>query len=174
MLGAKGIAVAMTRPAADSAVRLAAYKAGDTPPEMLLTIKLVLAARLWRARVDERLRPVGYSSSRMETLGAIAVSPAGSTQSDVARRLRIEGPSLTRMVQLLEKEHLISRRTDPADARSKLLDLTPAGDAALDAIFGLSDAMRLALLDGIDPAMLATVEAFFDEIIRRLDQGNGL
>nr|WP_237438144.1 MarR family transcriptional regulator [Alteraurantiacibacter buctensis] len=110
----------------------------------------------------------------METLGAIAASPAGSTQSDVARRLRIEGPSLTRMVQLLEKEQLISRQADPGDARSKLLELTPAGEAALDEIFGLSDGMRLALLDGIDPAMLATVEAFFDEIIRRLDHPEGL
>lgn len=174
MLCGKGTGVARTRPPTDSAARLAAYKAGDPPPEMLLTIKLVLAARLWRARVDERLRPVGYSSSRMETLGAIAAAPAGSTQSDVARRLRIEGPSLTRMVQLLERERLISRRTDPGDARSKLLETTPAGEAALDEIFGLSDAMRLRLLDGIDPAMLATVEAFFDEIIRRLDEAEGL
>jgi MarR family transcriptional regulator, transcriptional regulator for hemolysin len=162
----------VARPAkgSDAASRLAQYKAGDPPPEMKLTIKLVLAARLWRARVDERLRPIQYSSSRMETLGAIAASPADSTQTDVARRLRIEGPSLTRMVQLLEKEHLIGRKTDPADARSKLLSLTDKGEGALEEIFALSDAMRLALLDGIDPAMLATVEAFLDEIIRRLDE----
>ena len=158
----------------DGAARLVAYKAGNPPAEMLLTIKLVLAARLWRARVDERLRPVGHSSSRMETLGAIAASPADSTQSDVARRLRIEGPSLTRMVQLLEKEHLIARQADPADARSKLLALTDKGETALDEIFALSDAMRLALLDGIDPATLAVVEGFLDEIIRRLDEAGGL
>lgn len=143
--------------------------AGNPPPEMKLTIKLVLAARLWRARVDERLRPIQSSSSRMETLGAIAASPPSSTQTDVARRLRIEGPSLTRMVQLLEKEHLISRQTDPADARSKLLSLTDPGRDALGEIFTLSDAMRTALLRGFDPATLATVEGFLDEVIRRLD-----
>lgn len=166
--------MAKSAESSDGAARLAAYKAGNPPPEMLLTIKLVLAARLWRARVDERLRPVGHSSSRMETLGAIAASPADSTQSDVARRLRIEGPSLTRMVQMLEKEHLIARQTDPADARSKLLALTDKGETALDEIFSLSDTMRLALLDGIDPATLAVVEGFLDEIIRRLDEADGL
>lgn len=158
----------------EGASRFQQYKAGDPPPEMKLTIKLVLAARLWRARMDERLRPINYSSSRMETLGAIAAAPALSAQTDVARRLRIEGPSLTRMVQLLEKEHLISRQADPSDARSKLLALTGKGEEAMEEIFALSDTMRLALLDGINPETMATVERFLDEIIRRLDAADGL
>lgn len=155
----------------NSAARYAQYKAGSPARELKLTIKMVLAARLWRALVDEKLRPLKHSSSRMEALGAISASPPLSPQMDIARRLRIEGPTLTRMIQGLEKEQLIVRQADPKDGRSKLLALTADGESALEEIFHISDELRVDLLNGIDDSTLATVEAFFDHVIRRLDGG---
>ena len=62
--------------------------------QLQLTILLVLVARKWRSLLDEKLRPSGQSSARMEALSAILNSPDGSAQVDIARRLRIADASV--------------------------------------------------------------------------------
>lgn len=93
---------------------------------------------------------------------------------DIAQRLRIEGPTLTRMVKALEAEELILRRPDPTDGRAKLLVLSLSGETALEQIFQVSDELRVKLLSGIDEAELATTERVLDQIIQRLDDGLGV
>ena len=147
------------------------YREGRTTPAIMLTIGLVLAGRRWRALLDERLRPAGQSSARMETLAAIMNSPPLSPQVDIARRLKIEGPTLTRMLDALEKDGLVERLPDPGDRRTKLLRVTRAGEAVLEQIFSIADDLRAQLLEGFDGAQVAETNAILAELIRRLDGG---
>ena len=100
------------------------YREGKATPEILFTVQVVLTARRWRALLDEQLRPIGQSSARMEALSAIYNSPPLSPQVDIARRLRIEGPTLTRMLDTLEKDGLVERLADPADRRQPRVQRT--------------------------------------------------
>src|SRR5690606_10989024 len=125
------------------------YRDGDTTRDIRLTVNLVIVARRWRSLLDDRLRLVGQSSARMEALAAIINSPSLSAQVDIAKRLRIEGPTMTRMLDTLEKDGLVERLADPADRRTKQLRLTAAGEEILAAIFEIADEMRARLLDGL-------------------------
>ena len=147
------------------------YKAGGTTPEIQLTVLLVLVARKWRSLLDEKLRPGGQSSARMEALSAILNSPDGSAQVDIARRLRIEGPTLTRMLDALEKDALVERKPAPGDRRTKRLQVTPQGEAALEDIFAVADIFRGRLLDGVSAETLAEVSGFLAGLLERLDDG---
>ena len=147
------------------------YREGKATPEILFTVQVVLTARRWRALLDEQLRPIGQSSARMEALSAIYNSPPLSPQVDIARRLRIEGPTLTRMLDTLEKDGLVERLADPADRRTKLLKVTRKGERALEDIFDIADEMRGRLLDGIDDRKIAEINEFFGELLTRLDSG---
>ena len=49
-----------------------------------------------------------------------------------ARRLRIEGATVTRMVDILSKEGLVRRSPDPGDRRAWRLYLTDASRPTLD------------------------------------------
>lgn len=51
---------------------------------------------------------------------------------DVANRLGIDGPAVTRKVQQLEAEGLVSRSHDTEDKRAYRLIITPAGQAMID------------------------------------------
>ena len=51
------------------------------------------------------------------------------TQQELARSLGIEGPTLTRHLDSLERAGLVERRRDPADRRAVQVELTPAGEA---------------------------------------------
>ena len=147
------------------------YRGGGTTREIRLTINLVLAARRWRSLLDERLRQVGQSAARMEALAAIINSPAGSAQVDIAKRLRIEGPTMTRMLDTLENDGLVERLPDPADRRTKQLRLTSAGEAVLAEIFVIADEMRDRLVGGIPDERIEELNQFFEMLMDRLDAG---
>ena len=149
----------------------AIYRDGGMPADIRLTVLLVLVARRWRSLLDEKLRPIGQSSARMEALSAIINSPDRSAQVDIARRLRIEGPTLTRMLDALEKDGLVERRSAPGDRRTKQLQVTAAGEAALGEIFALADVFRERLLAGEDDATMTTVSAFLESLLGKLDAG---
>src|ERR671931_880936 len=50
------------------------------------------------------------------------------TQHELARSLGIEGPTLTRHLDGLERAGLVERRRDPADRRAVQVELTDAGE----------------------------------------------
>ncbi len=147
------------------------YRGGGTTRDIRLTINLVIVARRWRSLLDERLRQIGQSSARMEALSAIFNSPEPTAQVNIARRLRIEGPTMTRMLDTLEGDGLVERLSDPADRRTKQLRLTPAGEAVLEEIFEIADAMRDRLLAGIPPEKIDEINAFLGMLTDRLDDG---
>jgi MarR family transcriptional regulator for hemolysin len=147
------------------------YQKGGTTPEIRLTINLVLVARRWRSLLDERLRLVGQSSARMEALAAIVNSPALSAQVDIAKRLRIEGPTMTRMLDTLEKDGLVERLADPGDRRTKQLRLTEEGEAVLAEIFTIADELRDRLLDGLSSDKVDELNGILVTLTERLDAG---
>src|SRR5690606_36388815 len=138
------------------------YRSGRSTREIRLTIHLVLAARRWRSLLDERLRQVGQSAARMEALAAIINSPSLSAQVDIARRLRIEGPTMTRMLDALEADGLVERLPDPGDRRTKQLRVTPAGEAALAEIFEIVDELRSRLLAGLSDERIDDLNLVFE------------
>lgn len=149
----------------------AVFRGGGMTPEIQLTVQMVLAARRWRSLLDEHLREIGQSSARMEAISAIVRSPPLPAQIDIARRLRIEGPTLTRMLDSLEKDGLVERLPDAADRRTNKLRVTQAGEDALEEIFTVVDELRARLLAGIEPETITELNAFFAGVLDRLDAG---
>src|SRR5688500_12967904 len=155
----------------DGPSNFAIYRDGGTTREIRLTINLVLVARRWRSLLDDRLRLVGQSSARMEALAAIINSPALSAQVDIAKRLRIEGPTMTRMLDTLEADGLVERLPDPTDRRSKQLRLTQQGEQVLEDIFVTADELRDRMLEGVPPEQVDALNEFFGMLLKRLDAG---
>ena len=147
------------------------YRAKGTTPEIRLTVFMVLAGRRWRAVLDDHLRPLGQSSARMEALAAIINSPAPSSQSDIARRLRIEGPTLTRMIDALTRDGLVERRAAPMDRRTKHLVVTDKGEQALQQMFAIADPLRTRLFEGMSPDELEHLTTLVARVLGRLDGG---
>ena len=147
------------------------YRDGGTSPELLFTVHLVLVARRWRALLDERLRPIEQSSARMEAMSAIMNTPGPSSQIDIAKRLRIEGPTMTRMIDALSRDDLVERQQAPNDRRTKFLNLTDEGFAALEEIFTLVDPLRATLLSSLDDEQIAKMNVIFAEMLKKLDEG---
>nr|WP_237437776.1 MarR family transcriptional regulator [Altericroceibacterium endophyticum] len=131
----------------------------------------VIVGRRWRAIVDEHLRANRQSSARLEVLATILVAPPLSPQVEIARRMRIEGPTLTRLLDSLQNEGFIERLPDPKDKRNRLLGLTPAGTAALEEMLAITDRLRERLVAGLSDNTKTVIVTAMEEMLDRLDAG---
>jgi len=157
--------------AGSSPSSFAVYREGGTTPEIRLTVALVLVARRWRALLDERLRPIEQSSARMEAMSAIMNAKGPKAQIEIAKRLRIEGPTMTRMVDSLSADGLVERRQAPHDRRTNFLTLTSEGEEVLEQIFGIVQPLRGRLLEGLSAEEVEQMIDLLDVLLGRLDEG---
>ncbi len=149
------------------------YREGGTTLEISALIDMVLTVRGFRARLDERLRAINQSAARMETLAAIVNMHGPVSQRDLARRLRVEGATITRMIDVLSADGLVERSPHPTDRRINLLRVTEAGDAALRRIFRVYDMFRADLLKGISHEEIGELHRIIGLMLSRLDTMGG-
>jgi DNA-binding MarR family transcriptional regulator len=133
------------------------------------TREIVVAGRRWRKLANERIRPTGHTMARWETLFLVAFSDHALTQGELARLLNVEGPTLVRMLDVLQREGLIERRQSEIDRRVTTNAITTKGRQAIDEIMGVTNALRADVLRGLDPEELATCLKVLGQIIERID-----
>jgi DNA-binding MarR family transcriptional regulator len=97
-------------------------------------------------------RTAAGTLSALERLGSQRITA-------LAERELVTQPAMTGLVQRLESGGLVTRDTDPDDARATLITITPAGVAAINERRHLHDeaiAARLATLSPADRDALAS------------------
>ncbi len=132
-----------------------------------------VAARLAVAvgRINRRIRPAGHGLSLGLLSALSSVVRSGPVRpSDLARTEAVAAPTLTRLIAELERRGFLTRRQDPADGRSYLVEATAAGaDAVRQALAERADHVAALLADLTDdqvasiavalPALEATTTA---------------
>ena len=103
--------------------------------EACLCFHVQRAARVLARRFDEALRPVGLTNGQFSLLMALnrprSPGMAPATIGSLAALLAMDRTTLTAALKPLERRGLVAVAPDPADRRSRLLKLTPAGRAVL-------------------------------------------
>jgi MarR family transcriptional regulator for hemolysin len=128
----------------------------------------------WSRTLDEELSALGltYATWRplfhLGRLQAKGSHPHGIRQVMLAEAMFIEGPSLVRLLDNLERTGLVERLPDPSDARCKLISMTPAGAEIYERSAEVYDRIGRELLQGIPPKDVATCNAVLAEIARHL------
>lgn len=118
-----------------------------------------------RVKHEDRI-PLGQVS----VLGTLDREGAMTT-SDLAADQRVRPQSMARAVGLLMGQGLVVRRAHPTDGRKSLVELSPAGQAALEAERGrragwLSQAIELELT-GAEREVLAQSAALMERLAAR-------
>ena len=134
------------------------------------TRAIVVAARRWRKVANDRVKAVGQTMARWETLFLVAFSDSEYTQSELARLISVEGPTMVRMLDLLAKDGLIERRQSEADRRVTTNRITPKGKEVIGEIMAITNVLRADVLRDIDPERLAICVDVLTQILKRLDE----
>ena len=113
--------------------------------------------------VERRLQAAGGSLPIWLILQTLA-EHEGELQRQLAERLCIEGPTMTRHLDNLEGDGLIERRPDPDDRRGTRVFATEEGRARLHAMWAVMERSEADLLRGFSPE---EVDAF-EELMTRV------
>jgi len=83
----------------------------------------------WRRHVDMAMQQFGLTDATWRPLFYLGRFGDGMRQKDLAAVLDIEGPSLVRLLDALERQELVERCGEAEDRRTKTLRMTAAGRA---------------------------------------------
>jgi DNA-binding MarR family transcriptional regulator len=95
-----------------------------------LCLHVQRAARALARRFDEALRPVGLTNGQFSLLMSLN-RPKPPGMGSVASLLAMDRTTLTAALKPLQRRGLVEVTPDPADKRSRLMTLTPAGRSVL-------------------------------------------
>lgn len=126
----------------------------DLDPSIQLIAEIGAVHRQWQAVMDYKLRDHDLTHVRWIILWRIAESPVALNQTDLARRVGVEGSTLVRQLDALEERGLIERVADK-DRRVRRIRLTAAALPVLILVRDMATRLGREILADVDPEQVA-------------------
>ncbi len=139
-------------------------------PDPEFGFRLARVVRRLRQALDADLRGFGLTEATWRPLAYVGRLGEGVRQKELAAALGIEGPSLVRLLDGLERRGLIVRREEEGDRRARGIFLTAAGRDLQKRVLEFSVDIQARILAGIPPGDLDTCDRVMRQLDRALDR----
>lgn len=133
----------------------------------LETYALVKAFKHMQAVAAARLAPLGLYPGQDRLLAELWAED-GITQTELARRLGVELPTVTKALQRLERGGLVRRERAAHDQRQMLVSLTDAGHGVQAPVEQAWQEIETQMLRGLSPAEREQVGELLMRMARNL------
>ena len=131
---------------------------------------LHLTAHAWRTELGRRVRPLGLSRATWMLLG-LASRYDGLSQTELADRLGLEDASVVRLIDRLERDGLIERRT-AADRRIRTVHVTDKAKPIVAEIGKAAAQLRQELYRDVKPAELEAATRVLTKLRAKLEKSS--
>ncbi|WP_411851607.1 MarR family winged helix-turn-helix transcriptional regulator [Stenotrophomonas sp. LGBM10] len=118
---------------------------------------------------ETELRPLGLGMASLPVLDALRQGKA-TTQSELARLLRVEQPSMAQTLARLERDQLIQRSPDPHRPRAQRIELTPLALQRLPQAREILNAGNTRMLAGFTVDETLLLASFLKRLSTNLDR----
>ena len=137
-------------------------------PSQYVCFKLNRAMRKVSRAYEAHLAPLGITPAQFYVLSSL-FETAQVKFKVLAGKLSMEGPTLTGILDRLERMNFIERRADPEDRRSLLIFLTEQAQEKRDIIATLVDTLDSELRKQFEPEDFRT----FMDILNQMGEKDG-
>jgi MarR family transcriptional regulator for hemolysin len=124
---------------------------------------LHFTAHLWRNALDRRLRPLGISRSNWRILAMLKLH-GEMNQGQLAEALMVEGPTVVRFIDKLERDGHVERVMDPSDRRVRNIQLTPSGVEMTEPIQKAIDQFHVEVFAKVGEQGLAQASRYLNAV----------
>lgn len=125
-----------------------------------IILLLTFVSRTTKETIERKFQGHGIHAGQQLILQLLWKTEGPLKIGELAQRLRVEYPTITRTVQRMEREGLLKRQRDPADERQVLVELTPQGralEAVVPQILAEMETQLLADLSDVERALLIRI-----------------
>jgi MarR family transcriptional regulator for hemolysin len=143
--------------------------AADAALDVPFGILLFSLTRVWRTKLNQRLRPIGASSSALGALYHLFESEHGLVQRELAERIGIEGPTLVRLLDVMERDGWVVRVASATDRRQKVVQVTPKAQEAFAAMAAIARELNGQVVAVATPDELAAAATLLRKMTRQLE-----
>ncbi|WP_428309772.1 MarR family winged helix-turn-helix transcriptional regulator [Hydrocarboniphaga sp.] len=143
-----------------------------TPADQLIALVRDLTRSL-RADIDSRLEPMGLSQAQWRPLLILHKAGGPLSQTELARQLDIEAPSLVRLLDRLAEKNWIERRSAPGDRRVRQVFLMPDSQQLIAQILPVVHEVKEQALAGLAAGEIAVCLQALEKIRDNLRVSSG-
>lgn len=132
-----------------------------------VTFRLAQAAHAYRVRAGSHLARIGLHPGQESLLKALAEDD-GISMSDLAARLGVQPPTVTKMISRLAAQDYVERRQSSGDGRQANVFLTERGQRTIAMIDKLWKRVEKDALAGIDDKERKRLRKILRQVERNL------
>lgn len=132
--------------------------------------QLAQLSRSWRAELDRRLADLGLSQARWLVLLHLARFTEAPTQRELAQSVGVEGPTLARLLDSLEKQGLVRRQAVVEDRRAKKIVLDASANPLIERIETIATALREELFTDVSEEEIRLCMSVHARILANLEK----
>lgn len=139
---------------------------------VLVRLAQILRTSL-HAYLDPMFRRVGFNENSFHVLCLLLSSENGqASPSELAELVGTSKANMTRILDQMDADQLITRTVESLDARRQVIEITSTGRAqAIHAVPGFKDALRAAF-SGLNEQEMETLTTLMQKAILSLDTAN--
>ncbi len=128
------------------------------------------AAKRLHRHLERYAEAYGLSEGRLQVLFRVRFQDCGGVPlGELAEMLRVSPRNITGLVDMLERDGLVTRAPDPTDRRSILAQLTDHGRERIDAIWRGAMGAQGRLMEGFTDDELRLLRHTCLRLVERLD-----
>ncbi len=132
-----------------------------------------LAYLAMRRELEASIRDAGITTTQWQALGVLYHMP-GLTHSQLMEHLAVEPPSVTSLVNGMERKGWIRHERSPADARAKRLFLTAAGRRLTEKLRGATEPIERRMAAALTESERNELKALLRTVVECLTEAPGV
>lgn len=133
-----------------------------------VSVLIKRSALIFDKYANQLLTPYQLTSSQFRILMILYKAPVRSVrQVDIESAFSMTNPTVTGLIQKLEKSGLVKRVANPEDKRSKLLELTEYAESKREEFIALADSLEQEMTEGLSETEVNMLAELLNKVIEK-------
>ncbi|WP_214884703.1 MULTISPECIES: MarR family transcriptional regulator [unclassified Exiguobacterium] len=134
-----------------------------------LSYLLIKSSRFLKGALDKRLQEYNLTATQFSVLNQITAHNGNITSAEVAQRLESDRPTISAIINRLERDDFVEKVQNPHDKRSAYLKLNEETLKLVDELRRVSDEVNETVFEAFTEEEVSNMKAYLVKLMKRFD-----